>query len=124
MDDDLRTLERAIKEATTEQDKNSARTKYRRALIRAGKPELAGIEAGDLVIVDEKVWKTADGLITGPWILGEWTGLVIRVFEAQDKYIRPIEQNVPYRVRPSPEYLARGLYLTREDRTTLIQPHE
>jgi len=89
------------------------RYRYRIACVRAGLPELAGVEAGDVVAVEE---------VESPWVRGPWRGEVLRVFDAGDKYVRPVGGPIPYRVRPSSEYLAKGLYLTREDRTTLVLP--
>lgn len=90
-----------------------ARYRYRLACVRAGKPELAGLEAGDVVLVEE---------VESPWVRGTWRGEVLRVFDAGDKYVRPLERELPYRVRPSADYLAKGLYLTREDLATLVSP--
>jgi hypothetical protein len=90
-----------------------ARYRYRVALVRAGKHELAGIEIGDTVSVEE---------VESPWVRGVWIGEVLRVFDAGDKYVRPIGADLAYRVRPSAEYLAKGLYLTREDQARLIAP--
>lgn len=90
-----------------------ARYRYRIECLRAGRRDLAGLEVGDLVLVEE---------VESPWVRGAWRGEVLRLFEAGDKYVRPVDAAVPYRVRPSPEYLAKGLYLTREDRTVLVSP--
>ncbi len=90
-----------------------ARFRYRLGCVRAGRPDLAGLEVGDVVSVQE---------VESPWVRGAWRGEVLRVFDAGDKYVRPVEAELPYRVRPSLEYLAKGLYLTREDQATLLLP--
>jgi hypothetical protein len=110
LDRDLVDLRRRVLEAGNDP---CARYRYRVACLRAGKPELAGIEVGDLVLVDE---------VESPWVRGRWRGEVLRLFDAGDKYVRPVDPIVSYRVKPSPEYLAKGLYLTREDRTFLVVP--
>lgn len=90
-----------------------ARYRYRLECVRAGRAELAGLEVGDVVSVEE---------VESPWVRGSWRGEVLRVFEAGDKYVRPIDRELPYRVKPSAEYLAKGLYLTREDQAVLVLP--
>lgn len=90
-----------------------ARYRYRLECVRAGRADLAGLEVGDVVSVEE---------VESPWVRGPWRGEVLRVFDAGDKYVRPIERELPYRVRPSAEYLAKGLYLTREDQAVLVLP--
>ena len=91
----------------------AARFRYRLECVRIGRAEMAGLEVGDVVWVDE---------VESPWICGGWRGEVLKVFEAGDKYVRPLDRAISYRVRPSPEYLAKGLYLTRQDRTRLVEP--
>ncbi|MEZ0228661.1 MAG: hypothetical protein ACAI25_08555, partial [Planctomycetota bacterium] len=90
-----------------------ARYRYRLECVRAGRPELAGLEVGDVVAVEE---------VESPWVRGSWRGEVLRVFDAGDKYVRPVDRELPYRVKPSAEYLAKGLYLTREDQAVLVLP--
>lgn len=72
----------------------------------------AGLEVGDIVEVDE---------VESPWVRGRWRGQVMRLFDAGDKYVKPVDK-VCYRITPKEEYLADGLYLSREDRTTLLTP--
>lgn len=106
MDSELLALRRACQASP---DDKVLHFKYRMACCRAGRFELTGLEPGDTVTVDEQ---------ESPWIRGVWEGEVIRVFDAGDKYVRPKVregQSLRYRVRPSPAYLVKGLYLTRED---------
>ncbi len=111
MDSDLSALERRMKE---QPDDVNARLRYRLACLRAGRPELAGILPGDKVRVDE---------VEHPWVRGPWDGLVIRVFEVGDKYVRPLHgARLDYLVQTSPEYVEQGLFITRKDRTILIEP--
>ncbi len=110
MDRDLLELRRRTLEGT---DDLLTRYRYRIACLRSGRAELAGSEVGDVVLVDE---------VESPWVRGQWRGEVCRVFEAGDKYVRPLDQNLNYRVKPPPEYAAKGLYLTREDQTNLLTP--
>src|SRR5436190_10158612 len=70
---------------------------------------LAGLEVGDVVAVEE---------VESPWVRGAWRGEVLRVFDAGDKYVRPIDRELPYRVKPSAEYLARS-----EEHTSELQSH-
>jgi hypothetical protein len=110
VDDLLSTLRRR---AVADPGDDAARFRFRLACVRDGRTDLAGIQPGDIVWVEE---------VESPWVYGPWRGEVLKVFEAGDKYVRPLEPSLVYRVRPSPEYLARGLYLTRQDKTTLIEP--
>jgi hypothetical protein len=110
MDRDLLDLRRRVLEEGADA---TARYRYRVECLRAGRPDLAGLEVGDVVLVDE---------VESPWVRGSWRGEVLRLFDAGDKYVRPLDPGVSYRVKPSPEYLAKGLYLTREDRTSLVRP--
>jgi hypothetical protein len=110
MDRDLLDLRRRVLEEGADA---TARYRYRVECLRAGRPDLAGLEVGDVVLVDE---------VESPWVRGSWRGEVLRLFDAGDKYVRPLDAGVSYRVKPSPEYLAKGLYLTREDRTSLVRP--
>lgn len=89
------------------------RFNFRTALMRAGKPEVAGIEPGDIVMVVEA---------QSPWCRRHWKGVVMQIFQAGDSYIRPIESLMNFKIRPSPEYMTKGLYLTREDQLVLITP--
>ncbi len=110
MDGEILRLKRRLLEDQTD---GWSRYRYRLECVRAGRPDLAGLEAGDVVSVEE---------VESPWVRGAWRGEVLRVFEAGDKYVRPLDAELPYRVRPSAEYLAKGLYLTREDNARLIEP--
>lgn len=110
MDEMLTTLGR--RSAADPMD-DTARLRYRLACLRDGRSDLAGLEPGDVVWVEE---------VESPWVYGPWRGEVLKIFEAGDKYVRPLDPALVYRVRPSPEYLARGLYLTRQDKTTLLEP--
>lgn len=111
MDERLRDLERASKAVPDDLD---ARFRFRVECVRLEKFDLAGVEPGDIVIVDE---------VESPWIRGQWEGVVLQAFEAKDKYVRPTHpQKCDFRVRPSKEYLAKGLYLTRLDQAILRFP--
>lgn len=110
MDGEILRLQRRIAE---DQNDPWVRYRYRLECVRAGRPELAGLEVGDVVGVEE---------VESPWVRGAWRGEVLRVFDAGDKYVRPVEHDLPYRVKPSAEYLAKGLYLTREDQAVLVLP--
>ena len=110
MDGELLRLRRRVIE---DQSDPWARYRFRLECVRAGRPDLAGLEVGDVVSIEE---------VESPWVRGAWRGEVLRVFDAGDKYVRPIDPGVLYRVKPSPEYLAKGLYLTREDQATLVLP--
>ncbi len=110
MDRELQRLRRRLIE---DQGDAWARYRYRLECVRLGRPDLAGLEVGDIVCVEE---------VESPWVRGSWRGEVLRVFDAGDKYVRPVERELPYRVRPSAEYLAKGLYLTREDQAVLVLP--
>jgi len=110
LDGQLQRLRRLI---TADEGDLVARYRYRLECVRAGRPDLAGLEVGDVVAVEE---------VESPWVRGMWRGEVLRVFEAGDKYVRPVEDELPYRVKPSAEYLAKGLYLTREDLAVLVLP--
>jgi hypothetical protein len=110
LDGELLRLRRILKE---DQGDVWARYRYRLECVRSGRTDLAGLEVGDVVSVLE---------VESPWVRGTWRGEVLRVFDAGDKYVRPIDRELPYRVRPSAEYLAKGLYLTREDKATLVVP--
>jgi len=110
MDGEIRRLFRRLDEDRSDA---WARYRYRLGCVRAGRPDLAGLEPGDVVAVEE---------VESPWVRGAWRGEVLRVFDAGDKYVRPIDRELPYRVKPSPEYLAKGLYLTREDVAVLVLP--
>ena len=102
-----------MRDAQSDRSDAWARYRFRLACVRAGRAELAGLDVGDVVSVEE---------VESPWVRGVWRGEVLRVFDAGDKYVRPLERDLPYRVRPSAEYLEKGLYLTREDQATLVAP--
>lgn len=82
--------------------------------LRVGDLQQAGLAAGDVVLVDER---------ESPWVRTPWEGEVTRVFEEGDAYVRPVNAKaLEFRLKPSAEYLAKGLYLTREDVVTLTTP--
>lgn len=65
------------------------------------------LRKGDTVRVTEK---------ESPWIRGTWYGRVIQAFEnTNDAYVKPIDKQPDFRIRPSQEYLEHGLYLTKDD---------
>lgn len=106
-DEQLRELKRHAK------DSDEDRYRYRVACCRYGQPERAGLEAGDIIWVEE---------IESPWILGGWRAGILRIFDAGDVYAKPLDPDPNYRVKPSEWYLMRGLYLTRGDKKKLIEP--
>jgi hypothetical protein len=145
MDDELRGLERAARDA---RDDTSVWIRYVRALDRkhaeapddlslvvrrvrasfADTPEHATIDEGDEVLVDEH---------DTPWIVGPWRGIVTKVHLRTDERTRgeflsfrvrplfpdeddPDAEPLKYRTRPLPEQRVRGLELARADRLSLI----
>ena len=110
MDADLRELKRAA-----ETGGPWALYRFRVACLRAGRPELAEPHLpGDLVRVNE---------VESPWSHSEWVGVVIQALREGDGNVRPMDPaSISWRVRPGPEYIKGGLYLTREDKRTLIEP--
>jgi hypothetical protein len=109
VDDSLRKLERTWQESGNYQDYFA----YRNALLRAGQPEKAGFQVGDIVLVEE---------VESPWVKEPWEAELMRLGEEGDFNARPLKTENPYRVKPSAEYLAKGLYMTRADKKTLIRP--
>ena len=95
------------------------RYEYRLELVKTGQPEKAGYEIGDLVRVQEA---------THPWIRGYWTGTLMIIFEEGHKFVKPLTPDVPW---TNPNHINSALtgrlkncvYLTRNDRLTLIEPH-
>lgn len=81
--------------------------------IRIGNHQAAGLSEDDIVEVEE---------MESPWINGSWKGQIVTLYKKGDSYIRPYSAGCNYRVRPSPEYLAKGLYLTSTDKLILLQP--
>lgn len=106
-----------------------ARWRFRVECVRAGRAELAGLEPGDVVMVEE---------VESPWVRngGPWRGVVTQHNVGGDGYVRPLDllgmdesrpaaplpADSPWHVRPSNDYLRKGLYLTREDKKTLLEP--
>ncbi len=82
-------------------------------LVRAGRLDLAGLEIGDVVSISETEY---------PWVDGPWIGKLMKAFEAGDKYVKLLSQITWRTARPSQEYLDKGLYLTRQDKVTLLEP--
>lgn len=76
--------------------------------LRAGREDLARpFVEGDVIEVHE---------VDSPWLRGPWEGVVLRVLPKNDAYVRPLNRpGKRFRVRPSSEYLAKGLYLTHKD---------
>lgn len=109
-DEKLNELKREMEENPDDQN---AKYRFRVEAVRAGRGGEAGFEVGDEVDVEEK---------ESPWVKGNWRGVVLRVFDAGDKYIRPLTDDKEWRVKPSPEYFQKGLYLTKEDSVTLVVP--
>lgn len=108
-DKDLRELERQWKLSGSYED----RFAYRNALIRAGLAADAGIEIGDICLIEEK---------ESPWIRGAWEGEILKIYEKGDAYVRPVNYEQPYRVKPSAHYYNAGLYLTHSDLKRVTKP--
>lgn len=118
-DDTLRELERAALAGDA-----VARWRWRIELVRAGRADEAGIEKGDEVLVEER---------ESPWVVGPWEGVVMKHYlsgeeshHGGDGYVRPLlrARSLVWRSghAPSPEYLEAGIYLTHNDRRTLLRP--
>src|SRR5581483_8352420 len=91
-----------------------AELRYRTECVRQGRHDLAGVKVGDIVQIEE---------VESPWVRGTWEGIVLRKFDANDKYVRPTHPaELNFRVKPSPAYMAQGLYLTREDKVSCKIP--
>lgn len=68
--------------------------------------DLLVMQPGDTLRVEEAEY---------PWIHGAWEGVVIKIGEGGDGYVKPLIRQQDYRVTPSQDYFDRGLYLTRAD---------
>ena len=112
-DEDLRLLEREVQENPTDEQ---AIARFRLACVRQGRPDKAKpIRVGDTVLVTEA---------EHAWINGPWEAIVVKVEEDGATTLKPTSTDLDFRVKPSPEYLASGIYLTAPDvqRATIVRP--
>lgn len=109
MDSNLLELKRVCAESPEDE---VALYKYRLACLRDGKADLAGLHVGDEVLITE---------VESPWSKHPFRAEILRLFEAGDANVKPLDE-ISYRVQPSPEDLAKGLYLTRVDKKVLLSP--
>lgn len=112
-DEEIRKLENIVKESPADV---WARYRLRRNYLRAERFDEAGFQVGDLVLVEEA---------HSPWTRCKWDGEILRLFVSGEKYVRPIKEQgeIIWRFTPSEDYLKKGLYLTPEDKVTLIRPY-
>lgn len=146
-DSDLRSLARAAQETGDP----VAVYRYRSALVRLGRGVEAGFKIGDVVKVFERESPWVHGGWTGvlmqahvpPPVPPGWApGLpvpeyrVVRTpgedapfrpvpfdeFPGGDCYVRPLDYGEGVRVRPDADTVRRGVYLTRQDEVSLVEP--
>lgn len=121
----------SLRELARLQDDPIARYRYRVECVRAGRPEDAGLEVGDRVLVTERPSRFLGlDLDAGMWSAVPWTGRIVRrgVSMSPSSNVMPDDWDAIMRDRRARqrgvfERSEAGLFLDSEDRLVLIEPH-